>query len=151
MSKRLSALFLVSLALVLVGSACGGDRESAPSARPSSTIPGCTFAPEIAIPDWFPRDLPLPPGTFATAEVRVSRTVKSAEFVVPMSHDDLAKFIVERWPDAGWELGRGEAEPGIEIEQAFAKGSVNGRMIARVSCDPRYQTMVVAYQREVDR
>ena len=68
-----------------------------------------------------------------------------------MSHDDLAKFIVERWPDAGWELGRGEAEPGIEIEQAFAKGSVNGRMIARVSCDPRYQTMVVAYQREVDR
>jgi len=69
----------------------------------------------------------------------------AAEIVVPVSQQDLARFIADRWPRAGFMLGDSDAEPGRELEQEFEKDGNEGKIKAQVvGCDPGYQSVFLS-------
>jgi len=122
----------ISTLVFLTLTACGnGSVDSAktsttpsdsdsPSA--SSNAPKCPQQGDHPLPGWVPADLPLPTGTSFTKPVAAQGGYSEGLFVVPMSTSDFAKFVLKAWPQAGYHLGRGDAESG-EAEDQFAKGS----------------------------
>jgi hypothetical protein len=113
-------------------------------------------------PDWFPADLPLPPGSFATADSESSSSSPESGsdsdlasgspdethrgfFVVKGTIDDFVAFTKSDWVAAGYALGRGEAEPG-EAEGGFRKGDFGGAFRIRdVYCDATMTELLITY------
>lgn len=76
----------------------------------------------VPTPAWLPADLPLPPGTFATAELQTTPTGQ-AMFASPAGGlVAFVKFVTAEWPKHGWTQGRGEAEQ-AEAENSFLRPS----------------------------
>jgi hypothetical protein len=136
------------------GGASTGNAESLalgagplPSLSPrtdASGAPACSLPPRVATPDWIPTNLPWPPGSY------VSRTfgtgAQRAEVIVPVSQQEFARFIHDRWPSAGFRLGEGDAEPGKEMDQEFRGSSGEGDLKARVVlCNPGYQLVFFSF------
>ena len=131
---RFSAL---SLALVAVLGACSKSAPGStaspafsvtPTAFPRGSItpspltnlPKCAKEKRLSMPTWVPKDLPLPPGTFFTKPIAGQGGYNEGLFVIPLSTSDIAKFVLSKWQKAGYQWGRGDAEPG-EVEDQFAK------------------------------
>src|SRR3954469_14993234 len=131
MRRSVPILFGVCLLLV---TGCSGKKDSAaplPSASvaPSSPSPLPTCAPAVSKPyTWpakVPQELPKIPG----AVIESSKTTSDGLFIVLFStHASLRDgvlFIVRKLPPAGFELGRGDAEP-TEADAPFHKGDLRG-------------------------
>jgi len=111
-------------------------------------------------PDWFPADLPLPPGSFPTADTESASGASDSDadaasgdetnrgfFVVKGTIDDFTTFVKEQWPAQGYALGKGEAEPG-EAEGGFRKGDFGGAFRIRdVYCDATMTELLITYGR----
>jgi hypothetical protein len=108
--------------------------------------PKCKFPKSLAPPKWLPADLPLPPGTYHSENLPGSIFgYKRALFVVPGPLIDLARFVLDRWPKAGWTLGRGDSE-GFEVEAPFTKPPAAGAFKAQGQyCNPPYSLMLLIY------
>ncbi len=129
--------------------ACASPSQSNPAASsdgPASTATAsasvvenaqaCDLPAEIALPEWLPADLPLPDGTYAFEESGPDSGYYAAGFILPMSTDDFGDFVVNEWPNAGYQLGRGDQEP-WEVESTFAKPPGIGLFKANLlECDP---------------
>jgi len=118
--------------------------------RPTPTAPlpaQCLELPDpIAKPSWLPKDLPLPPGTYANAEPPAgAEGIYQIAMTSERSLDDMVKFILDRWPKAGWELGRGEREPGEAEAVFFADDKKRyGQFRARaVYCDQAWTELLL--------
>ncbi len=116
-----------------------------PTGSAQTSLPKCDYPPRIPTPSWFPEDLPLPEGTYASQDLGGSGGFQRAMFVVKTDLADLARFVLTRWPDAGWTIGRGESEA-HEIEDDFSKVPAAGQFKAQsIACDPGYVLMVIVY------
>ncbi|HEX9890511.1 MAG TPA: hypothetical protein VGB28_00415, partial [Actinomycetota bacterium] len=121
-------------------SATPATTQPAPTAAPTDlpTLPPCEYPEEVAFPEWIPKDLPLPEDTYGMDSLEPLAGYERALLVVPTTLDLVTTFVLERWPEEGWVLGTGDAEPG-EIEDQFQKGKAVGAFKAQsVFCDPGF-------------
>lgn len=148
--------------------ACGGGpgAETAPPGLASAPADGSTSpslaggapgfgqgpytGPCYARPDagaaigWLPADLPLPEGTYPITQLQDDGRFRRAVLAVPMTYGDFVQFVLARWPDEGWILGRGESEVG-EAEDGFVRGDTYGAFRARrVYCDDGWSEILLA-------
>jgi hypothetical protein len=125
--------------IAAVFSSCASGK---PTAKPTtseteSERPGCLQRPKPeSTPAWFPKDLPLPTGSYAAADGEQSTTNANAQiFVVNANLNAFIRFAATDWRAAGWITAGGEREAD-EAEAPFVKGSQRGRFRARnVYCD----------------
>jgi hypothetical protein len=108
--------------------------------------------------DWLPADLPLPPGTYATADTESPSTTSDADaesgdlgtahrgfLVVKVTVEDFKAFVASNWPAAGYGLGKGDSEAG-EAEGGYRKGDFGGAYRVRdVYCDPTMSELLLTY------
>lgn len=131
--RRTALIALGACTLALSG--CNDNKpEAAPtptasSVAPSSPSPLPTCGPVKATsytwPKQIPQDLPRLPG----ATIESSRKTSDGLFIVLFSTQtslrDGVLFIVKKLPAAGFQLGRGDAEP-TEADAPFNKGDLRG-------------------------
>lgn len=121
---------------------CGGssapraDTPASPTPVATATCPSVTPTPSPGAPSLtkalqsVPFDLPMPPG-IAVMDVRtVTGGVHVLRFTTAMSLRSSVLFFVERYPKAGYVIGRGDAEA-TEADAPWARGQVHG--LTRVS------------------
>jgi hypothetical protein len=141
-----------------------GDASStADSIAPRTTVArtgACKPVPaQAAPPDWYPADLPLPPGSFPATDTESGPASEADSdaasssgdethrgfYVVNGTIDDFVAFTKTDWTAAGYALGRGEAEPG-EAEGGFRKGDFGGSFRIRdVYCDASMTELLITY------
>lgn len=154
------ARFTVVAIILAIGGAVGfaasrgGDDRNPPA--PPDTAPTLSgnclrTQPEIAQPDWYPDDLPMPDGSYAIDVPESSAGLKRVVFSATGTLSDFVRHALEVWPDHGWSLGVGEAEPG-EAEDNFLKGERYGIFRARsIMCDQgRTWVLIVLNDPEVE-
>jgi len=130
------------VALLAAAAVLASCSSSSPSAKtsPSETErerPGCVQLPaRTETPTWFPEDLPLPSGSYASATGDQSTAQQNAQvFVVNADLNAFVLFAATQWRSAGWVTAGGEREAD-EAEAPFGKGTQRGRFRARnVYCD----------------
>ena len=66
--------------------------------------------------------------------------------VTPINLGQLKRFIVRRWPEAGYRLGRGDSEAG-EIEDHFSKGPASGVFFGYRHCEPGKSVLNLIYRK----
>lgn len=156
MASRMRLIVLVVLLAtggtvgVLLGGGSNGEGGAFPTvaATPSVPLPvECLELPEqVDRPPWFPADLPLPPDSYVSL-VPESRAegVDQIVFTVLGTLDDFVRFVLDRWEQAGWILGRGEREPGEAESVFFTSGTERyGQFRARaVYCDQDYTEVLL--------
>ena len=115
------------LALVCaVTAACGGDEERSATEGPPPPLPTCAGKGRpVERPAELPDDLPLPPGTVLRAAQRPFPGQLIVRGVAPAGIDAAASFFEDELPDAGYRLGRGDAEAG-ERESLFTGDGLRG-------------------------
>lgn len=122
---RRTRLACAALGAAVLGTGCGGGggTDAGPEPRP---IPACARAgPAIERPDELPDGFPVPPGTRLTAVRRPFPGQVIVDGFLPPTLETARKFFTERLPDAGYRLGRGDAERG-EVEALFTGHGVRG-------------------------
>jgi hypothetical protein len=108
-------------------------------------MPACAKPePKIEAPSDLPDDLPVPPGTVFTNAQRPFEGQLVLRGVVPGKLNSAANFFRDSLPDAGYELGVGDAEPG-EAESLFTGAGVRGgwRVNAIPDCDGAVRLLLV--------
>lgn len=153
---------LCAAAVVLACASCGDPVDTAgprrpnrspnlfksPAPQPTEALPKCRFPKEKTYPEWVPGDLPLPEGTYAYQNLPPLGGYKRALFVVRLTTQELTKLVLDEWKQAGYALGRGDAEPG-EVEALFRKPPAVGAFKANdVFCDPGYSIMYLIWAPE---
>jgi hypothetical protein len=96
-----------------------------PASAVQPSAPGRRCLPSgraIKTPSFYPHDLPLPPGSFATQVLPSQSGVNRVIFTAEGDLRSFVQYVLGEWPKRGWRLGRGEAEPG-EAEDQFAQAS----------------------------
>jgi hypothetical protein len=123
----------------------GGGGITRPTAAPPGQLPDCKYPDRIPTPDWVPKDLPFPPGTYTYQELSGDGGFHRALMVLPTDLTTLTKFVLEEWPKAGYVLGRGDAEPG-EVEDQFLKAPTIGAFKAVAEyCAPGFSRMLLVF------
>lgn len=107
--------------------ACGGDDSG--SARPGQ-LPECAKAKEIAAPEQFPKDFPLPPGTVFTFGGFTEPGTVFIAAVSPGTFGDVRDFFTTELERSGYRIGRGDSEEG-EVEAPFTGNGYRGRWLVR--------------------
>jgi hypothetical protein len=119
-----------SASAIGMGDLTGGASPS-PAQTPAPSVPPCAkAAPPISLPPEFPKSFPLPPGTVITASQHAGPTIVLEGFI-PMELKEATRFFVQKLPDAGFRLGRGEVERG-EAESRFGGNGVAGFFKVRI-------------------
>lgn len=138
---------LVAIALVLAGGVVAvaqhKNHSSHPAARPTPSAPATLGGPCIAaqprksMPSFFPKNLPLPPGSYAAEVPPPFAGSQRAVVIAKGTLRDFIVFILSEWPKQGWVLGRGDAEPGEADDSFRDQRAVNyGAFKARaIMCD----------------
>jgi hypothetical protein len=117
-------------ALLLLTGCTGGSDKALPAPTPtpvfSSPSPLPTCAPAHTKPySWpkqIPQDLPKLPGATIQSSKKTSDGLFIVQFSTATSLRDGVIFIVRNLPPAGYDLGRGDAEP-TEADAPFTKGT----------------------------
>ena len=132
------SLIAISLAVTVIicadcrrGKDAAGPANKNSSATPESAEPASTELPPcahvektISLPPEFPKIIPLPPATVFTATRRTERALL-VEGLVPLERRNATLFFLQKFPAAGFKLGRGESEP-EEAEAPFQGHGVVG-------------------------
>ena len=140
--KRLLAVVIalvITVGIVTLVDRGSGKDEAQPT--PTSRLPTirpaqCEQLPgKTKNPSWYPKELPLPAGSYA-ASVKVpgptSSSFPRAIFAVRGSLRDFIIHALQVWPKQGWILGRGEAEAGEAEDNFHLPGTdLRGAFIAR--------------------
>lgn len=156
------------LAVALAACSGGGDTAGSsgpsPSRTPSATssgrsqapftplpraqlsgLPPCHLPQRVPLPEWLPTDLPFPAGMYASQDVGKQNGYFRGLFVLPGTTTVFARFVLKAWPEAGYQLGRGDSEPG-EVEDVFAKPPSVGAFKAQdQNCNPGFTLMLLIY------
>ena len=119
-----SALAGLGLALV---AGCGSDKPEGDATTTQGQRPGCP--PHVAaatLPVDFPKSFPLPPRTVITSTGHPATGSLFVRALVTGGLSETAGFFKARLPQAGFELGEGDAESG-EAESEFSGRGVSGK------------------------
>ena len=138
---------LGALAALLVGG-CGGGGGGGEAEGPPPKLPPCagSGAP-IATPREVPDAFPLPRGTVFRIEQRPFPGQVVLRGAAPIGLDDAASFFESELEDAGYQVGRRDAEQG-EREALFTGHGLRGGYRANVipDCDAVQLTLVLIRQ-----
>lgn len=135
--KRLAPV-LVTLLLV---AACGGSKDggtsAVPSLQPGPTVSPCPDLKKAPFP-WpkeVPADLPQPPAATYESATRTPEGLTIVRFSTAHSLQESVLFVVREVQKAGFQLGRGDAEPS-EADAPFGRGNLRGvyKMLAHADC-----------------
>ncbi len=139
MSLNRALLQAGALVIALSLTACPSNPTTGPHAATSPTIkpafstgPGCDTV-RSAMFGWFPHDLPLPKGTFASLKLAGSEGSHRGMLIVPLGIRRFHHFITARWTAAGYVLGR-IAVGHNQFSGAFVKGPARGAFVVHVDC-----------------
>lgn len=103
---------------------------------------------QLDLPAWIPPDLPLPEGIYATATEEATSGYERVFLIIPgdVTIPELTRMIVDKWPKAGYQLGRGDSEAG-EVEAEFSKPPATGafKVQATACMNPPYSVMYLIY------
>jgi hypothetical protein len=152
---RPAALVAAILACILLSAGCGGSghhRDAGPTSSAASVVPTtppilpkCKLPKRIAFPSWVPKSLPLPSGIYASQKLPLEAGYYRGLFVIPVTTTQFARYVLDKWPKAGWQLGRGDAEPG-EVEDQFLKSPAFGAFKAQdMACRKPHSIMLLIY------
>jgi hypothetical protein len=139
-------LAAATAASLLAGCTSGSKPEpgpTVPSSEPTTTpspCPGVALKPKLTWPAGFPANLPKPPGASAAVPVNSGIAgLRIVRFSTPTSLREGVLFIVKAVPKAGFNLGRGDAEPN-EADAPFTYNGQRGtyRMASRVECETQW-------------
>jgi hypothetical protein len=145
MVRTFSALAAAALAVVLTG--CGassaGPVAATGSPKPSLSPQACSTKGHTTTTHWpqsVPKELPKPPN--ATINEPPSTTtdgVHIVKFTTPTSLRESVLFVVQRFPKAGFALGRGDAEA-TEADAPFQHEGTTGlvRMLLMGECQTQW-------------
>lgn len=145
---RLAAMIAAALVSATALTACNG--HSTPSAAPAATQsvytpPPCpTPSVKPKPPKWpvsLPADIPKPADATILKQDGVTTTpdgVHIVRYLTPSSLRDSVIFIVQKYPKAGYVLGRGDAEA-TEADAPFIHGQIRG--VTRISSIDNCQTL----------
>jgi hypothetical protein len=154
MSRRLAYVVLAALTTL---TACGNSKSTlghpSPVRLSTTTVlagrgpSGCRAVPKADPAAELPREIPLPPGTFAT-DVRTpvfnGRRYQQFEAVAPVDLDGLVRFLTEAWPPAGIARGGGERDTG-DLETSFYSSDLSGALTANTTlCDSKATLIVLS-------
>ncbi|MDQ3878377.1 MAG: hypothetical protein M3290_08540 [Actinomycetota bacterium] len=84
-----------------------------------------------------PRRLPC-----NAALVLLAASCSLASLPPPTSANGFARFVLNKWPDHGWTLGRGDSESG-EVEDDFRKGSAIGVFKDNTRCKKKSRLYLI--------
>ena len=153
--RRILPLSLVFvLAALFAGCSSSSNNKALPStpfpltstpSPPGPSLPACKLPKKLSYPSWVPKDLPLPQGIYRSQRLPEEAGYHRSLFVIPVSTVQFARFVLSKWPKAGWQLGRGDAEPG-EVEDQFLKSPAFGAFKAQdMACSPAHSIMLLIY------
>lgn len=143
---RLAATIVAALVTAVTVGGCGGGSTPAAAPAPSQsayTPPPCPtpkVAKPTAWPSFLPADLPKPiNATIQPKSITTTRDgVHIVRFETPTSLRESVLFIVNKYPKAGYALGRGDAEA-TEADAPFVHGDIRG--VTRISSITQCQTL----------
>ena len=118
LSAAAAAVLLIAFAVVL-----------SPAVSRSDVAHASCDPPRLSWPKWLPKDLPLPRGTYTSRKMKPIYGYHRAKFILPFKTGRFARYILNHWPDAGYEIGRGDSEPN-QVEAFFSKGTAIGQFRA---------------------
>ena len=130
-------LAAVVVSAVMMSALAGCSGSSAPSAGPSPrpvptpTCPSATSTPSPAASSLanalskVPFDLPMPDNITVLDATTTKDGIQVVKFTTPTTLRQTVLFIVDRYPKAGYVLGRGDAEA-TEADAPFVKNKVRG-------------------------
>jgi hypothetical protein len=108
------------------------------------SIRACPLPTQVALPSWYPKDLPLPPGSFASSVDAAGAGIRVVSLVVREPLEETIRFIGQTWAKQGWKLGQGERER-FEAENVFWKSDVRyGRFRINVLCSTEWTAVTLA-------
>jgi hypothetical protein len=124
------------------GSSSGTGAAPQPAATTTSAAPTCPSQPPTKPAEWSPKvpaDMPKPPGARIDDEQSTSDGVHIVKFTTHTSLRDSVLFVVQKFPKAGYTLGRGDAEAS-EADAPFVHGNIRGlvRMLQLGMCQTQW-------------
>jgi hypothetical protein len=134
---------LVLFLAVVAMAGCGGGDDGSASARPGQ-LPDCAKAKEIATPEQFPKDFPLPPGTVVTFGGFAEPGQVFIAAVAPGTFEDVRDFFGTELERHGYRIGRGDSEEG-EVEAPFTGNGYRVRWLVRKirDCDQAASVRII--------
>ena len=148
-------LLLVALTAACSSATPSSGPTAAPTVAPAPTfdirdLPRCDYPDAVDMPAWIPEDLPFPPGTYATETLSPVQGYKRVLLVAQTSLAELQEFTLERLPQEGWVVGRGDTEPG-EVDLQFSRPPAVGAFRALDQfCRPGFVLVLVIYTPDAD-
>lgn len=124
---------LAGAALAVMTGCSGGSSSATPPPKPIVTS-ACPSASPTAPPAGaalsqvlrsVPFGLPLPENITPVDTQKTSDGIQVVKFTTPTSLRDAVIFIVDRYPKAGYVIGRGDAEA-TEADAPFVKAGLRG-------------------------
>lgn len=126
-------------------------KASQPIDKPTLTENCLKPTKPIALPKWYPSDLPMPNGSFPMEEPSATKGLRRVIFAAKGSLRDFVVHALSVWKQQGWTLGKGESEPG-EAEDNFLKGERYGIFRAReIFCDPNMTWVLLVVNNPDDK
>lgn len=138
-----------ALVVILVGIAGGRDRgDKFDSAADKTQVPECANVTQVVDrPASVPSNL-LPPGTTLTSRMSLPGSKMLVTGVIPFDFRTAVQFFVIKLPDAGYRLGKGDAEQG-EAEAVFVGEGISGKWkVNRIGNCPDAVTLALFVSRE---
>jgi len=133
-----------------------------PTPAPNETLTPVRPRADLRLPDCAPPrtpvpmpariapNFPFPPGMKIYKAQTLGANANYVQLVVyaPLNFKDALRYLLDELPRAGYELGRGDQEPG-EAESAFSGNGWNGgfRIATIMGCDEMTEWVVVVYRR----
>lgn len=143
-ARPLLAWGVGGLLLLGAGACSGGSSGATPSAQPTLSLPtrptpsACPAVGGTRPFPWppeMPKDLPQPPGAVFEKTTRTPEGLTIVRFSTPTSLQESVLFVVRQVQRAGFQLGRGDAEP-LEADAPFGRGDLRGvyKMLLHNDC-----------------
>ncbi|MBV9293868.1 MAG: hypothetical protein JO222_15605 [Frankiales bacterium] len=133
---------IAAIAAVVSVGGCAGSSGSTTGGPTAPTItqpltPQCpsTSAPPGRWPRYLPPDFPRPAAYHFEQSTVDAQGIRTTRFTTSSSMRDAVLFVVQRFPRAGYVLGRGDAEA-TEADAPFVHGPARGllRLAAIQNC-----------------
>jgi hypothetical protein len=112
---------------------------------PSKPQPCAAADKRVELPAEFPKNIPVLPGTVFTSSRQAGNSLL-VQGLVPMELSGAVRFFLQKFPAAGFQVGRGEAEVG-EADAPFRGNGLMGGFKLRTARDcPGWLELVISVQ-----
>ena len=135
-----AGVIAAAMGAVLLAAGCSSGSANKADPVPQKTFsatpcPTPTAKKATKWPAAVPADLPKPPHATITENAPTPDGVNITKFTTPTSLRESVLFVVDKFPKAGYVLGRGDAEIS-EADAPFVHGDLRGlvRMLATQPC-----------------